>query len=194
MFERRTDYPTAVTSSDDDGIVEGFRWCVSHREDGDSLAVWTHQKNNLGNNPKLESIVDYYDLDHITARGGGSLRHGGSVLMAWADPNDIAAFMKFNSERVRALCLISWDEDRLAPWVAMMDAELLGNLRGWSPVVPDFHPVVLEEPGHLTTSINHNNTITGGYEKDDVVRVLLDLYDAGYELDGQSMSAWATAN
>lgn len=194
MFDLRTNYPTAVTSSDDDGIDAGFQWCVNHMEDNDVFTVWTHQKNNFGNNPKLEALVNDHNLDHITARGGAFKRDSGPVLMAWADPNDIAEFMQFSSHYVRALCVISWDEDRLAPWAAIIQAELLGNLREWNPAIPDLHPAVSEEMEYLTRSINHNNTIAAGYEKDVVVRALLDLHDAGYQLDGPTMSAWATAH
>lgn len=46
----------------------------------------------------------------------------------------------------------------------------------------------------MTQAINHNNTITGGYEKDRVVSLLLALHDARVSMDAEAMQGWALAN
>jgi hypothetical protein len=46
----------------------------------------------------------------------------------------------------------------------------------------------------LTLTVNHNNTISAGFEKDTVVSTLLALHDAGIRIDGQAMQGWAPAN
>jgi hypothetical protein len=55
-------------------------------------------------------------------------------------------------------------------------------------------PVVVEAMKSLTLTINHNNTIAAGYEKDDVVGVLLALHDAGIPMDGDAMQGLALAH
>lgn len=72
--------------------------------------------------------------------------------------------------------------------------ELLGDTEAWLEQTPPLDPVVEEGLKSLTLTINHNDTIAAGYEKDDVVSVLLVLHDAGYELDGPALAAWAIAH
>lgn len=43
----------------------------------------------------------------------------------------------------------------------------------------------------LTLTVNHNNTISAGFEKDMVVSTLLALTDARIPMDGEAMQAWA---
>src|SRR5690242_13635515 len=40
VFDRKTDYPCAVTSHDDAGLVEGIRWCINHKVDDEALTLW----------------------------------------------------------------------------------------------------------------------------------------------------------
>jgi hypothetical protein len=54
--------------------------------------------------------------------------------------------------------------------------------------------VVVEALKSLTLGINHNNTISAGFEKDIVVGTLLALHDSRVLMDGQRMQAWALAN
>ena len=61
-------------------------------------------------------------------------------------------------------------------------------------LTPDLDPVVLEALTGLTATINHNNTISAGHEKDMVVGALLALHDAGIEMDGTAMQGWALAH
>lgn len=195
MFHHEADYPTAVTSQDDAGVRAGIRWCADRREPGDRLTVWTHLKGNLGNNRLLAQLVSQNAwVDHVTARGGAFLKHRGPVLMAWADPNDIAQFTGRNGISITALCVVTWNEAKLRPWVSVAQPELLGDTTAWQTTAPPLDPVVEEGMKSLTMTINHNNTIAAGYEKDDVVSTLLALHDAGYPLDGPALAAWAVAH
>lgn len=195
MFNHEADYPIAITSKDDDGLRAGLRWCVDHQCAGECLTVWTHLKSNLGNNRLLSQFVaSRRDVDHVTSRGGAFVRHPGPVLMAWPDPGDIAEFTGRNGNSITALCVVSWSEGRLRPWVSVARPELLGDTSAWQEPAPALDPVVEEGMKSLTLTINHNNTIAAGYEKDDVVSTLLALHDAGYVLDGPAMAGWAVAH
>lgn len=195
MFEHQADYPMAVTSSDDEGLEAGMRWCAQRMEDGDTITVWTHLKGDLDHNPLLEQYVkSHSDVEHVAARGGAYMHHPGPVLMAWADMTDIAEFVQGNRNQIRALCVVSWIEDNLRPWVTQVQPEMLGDTTAWEAVTPRLDPVVEEAMKGITRSINHNNTISAGYDKDDVVSALLALHDAGYHLDGSAMAGWAIAH
>lgn len=195
MFHHEADYPIAVTSSDNQGLEEGFAWCAQHMEDGDRVTVWTHLKSNLGNDALLEQFVEgHREVDHVTARGGAYMSRPGPVLMAWADPNDVAEFVRTNGNRIRALCVVSWNEKKLRPWVSAVRPELLGDTSAWERTTPGLDPVVEEGMEVVTRTMNHNNTISAGYEKDEVVSTLLALHDAGYRLNGPALAGWAIAH
>lgn len=46
----------------------------------------------------------------------------------------------------------------------------------------------------LTRTINHDNTISAGFEKDNVVSTLLALHGAGIRLNGEAMQGGALAH
>lgn len=185
----------AVASPDDEGVNAAITWCVEHMGKGDTLTVWTSLKSNLRNNPKLERLVNRHsNVEHVTGRGGAYVRGNGPVLMAWAKMDDIGELVRFNSHHIRALCVISWNEDWLRPWVAQVRPAILGDGSAWEQAMPELHPVVVEAMKSLTLTINHNNTISAGYEKDDVVSMLLALRQARIPMDGEAMQAWALAN
>ncbi|OYN77045.1 hypothetical protein [Mycolicibacterium sphagni] len=195
MFDDEVDYPTAVASYDDDGVTEAIRWCSSHMEMGDTLTVWTKLKSNLRNCNALDRLVSRHsDVDHVTGRGGAYVSAHGPVLMAWPNMDDIGELVRFSSHMIRGLCVITWNADRIRPWVSQMRPDILGDGSEWEDRTPDLDPVVIEAMESLTLTINHNNTITAGYEKDDVVSVLLALHDAGIPMDGDMMQGWALAH
>lgn len=195
MYEHKAAYQIAVTSAGDDGLQAGLQWCLDDLHDGDRVTVWTRLKINLRDNPLLrEFVASHRHIDHVTARGGAFLRHAGPVLMAWPDPGDISEFTSRNAKNITALCVVSWDEARLRPWVSAAQPELLGDTSAWQELTPALDPVVEEGMKLVTMTINHNNTIGTGYEKDDVVATLLALHDAGYVLDGPTLAGWAVAH
>lgn len=195
MFNLDVDFPTAVASYDDDGLVAAIQWCADRMQKGDTLTVWTSLKSNLRNCPALEQLVARNsDVQHITGRGGGSVHANGPVLMAWPDMDDISELVRFSSHRIRALCLIAWSEDWLRPWVSAAKPTILGDGSAWETLTPDVDGLVVEAMKYLTLTVNHNNTISGGYEKDVVVSVLFALRKAGIPMDGKAMQGWALAN
>lgn len=196
MLDSEVGYPTAVASYDDDGVAEAIRWCASHMETGDALTVWTKLKSNLRNCDELDRLVSgHSDVEHVTGRGGTYVRGKGPVLMAWPDMDDIGELVRFSSRMIRGLCVITWNADRIRPWVTQMRPDILGDGSEWEDeLTPELDPVVIEAMKSLTLTINHNNTIAAGYEKDDVVSVLLALHDAGIPIDGDAMQGWALAH
>jgi hypothetical protein len=192
VFKQEMTAPVAVTTQDEESVDEGIRWLLGQLDDGQRLTVWTSQKQHLNGNPQLGSLVARAGVEHITGRGGAHLAGPGPVLMAWPRPADISEFLWYNSYRVTALCVIAWG-DELLSWVSAARPELLGEAAGWD-LGNRLDPVVEAAMLNVTESINHNNTITGGYDKDDVVSALLALHDAGYSLDAKALEGWAVAN
>ncbi|WP_419703231.1 hypothetical protein [Promicromonospora sp. NFX87] len=194
MFDRDTDYPTAVASYDDDGVTAAINWSVERLEDGDTISVWTSLKSNLENCAELERFVQRYrDVKHITGRGGGTPAGTGPVLMAWPDLDDIGKLVRYG-HGITALCVITWVPDHIRPWVTSMRPEILGDGSDWQSMSPDIDPVAVEALKGLTLTVNHNNTIAAGFEKDQVVSVLLALHGAGVPLDADAMQGWTLAH
>lgn len=75
-----------------------------------------------------------------------------------------------------------------------MKPTILGAGSAWEMLAPDLDPIVVEALKSLTLTINHNNTISAGFEKDQVVGVLLALRDARIPMDAGAMQGWALAN
>jgi hypothetical protein len=195
MFDRAVNYPTAVASYDDDGVKAAIDWCCQHMTDGDTLTVWTSQKSNLGNCAQLEQLVNRHsNVEHVTGRGGGYIHGKGPVLMAWADMDDIGNLVRSGSRSIRGLCVITWNEEAIRPWVAAVSPQVLGDGSAWADATPALDPVVVEAMRGLTSIVNHNNTISAGFEKDVVVGSLLALHDAGVPMDGAAMQGWALAH
>ncbi len=187
--------PTAVASSDDAGVDAAVAWCRQHMAAGDSLTIWTPQKSNLSACARLEQLVRRHaDVDHITGRGGGSAHRRGPLLMAWPDMDNIGKLTRFSGQTLQALCVITWHADAIQPWVSAVQPEILGDGAPWQQRTPELDPVVALALADLTARINHSNTITSGYEKDDVVTVLLALHDAGIGLDGKAIQGWVLAH
>ncbi|MFB7543540.1 hypothetical protein ACFC0N_27055 [Streptomyces zaomyceticus] len=194
MFDRTVNYPCAVASNDADGLEQAIDWCCEHMEDGDTLTVWTRLKSNLDSRSDLAQLVHRHsNVEHVTGRGGGFIRRGGPVLMAWPDMSDIGKVAQ-SASRIRALCVLTWNEDEIRPWVTSVQPEILGHGAEWEEAAPNIGPVVIEALKSVTKTVNHNNTIAAGFEKDAVVSTLLALHDAGLQMEGEAMQGWALAN
>lgn len=93
------------------------------------------------------------------------------------------------------LCVISWNEENLRPWVAAANPVILGESSAWDDnLTAELNPVVMEAMKGLTRTINHNNTISAGFEKDQVVGVLLALHGAGIPMDADAVEGWSIAH
>lgn len=195
MFDRDVNYPTAVASYDDEGVNAAIDWCCEHMEDGDTLTVWTSLKSNLQNCAQLEQFVARHsNVEHVTGRGSAFIHGNGPVLMAWADMDDIGKVTQFSGHRIRALCVVTWNDDAIRPWVSVVQPTVLGDGSAWADLTPELDAVVVEAMTSLTRTVNHNNTISAGFEKDMVVSTLLALHDAGITMDGEAMQGWALAH
>jgi hypothetical protein len=195
MFERDVNFPWAVASNDTEGVDAAIDWCCERMEDGDTLTVWTSLKSTLQNCSELEQLVSRHsNVEHVTGRGGGFIRGNGPVLMTWPNMADIGKLVQYGGHRIRALCVITWNEDEIRPWVAAVGPSVLGDGSAWEELTPELDPVVVEALKSLTKTINHNNTISAGYEKDMVVSSLLALHGAGIPMDGEAMQGWALAH
>ena len=96
---------------------------------------------------------------------------------------------------MKALCVASWNHVEIGPWVMAARPEMLGSANDWTGIpVDELHPEVEAELTSVTSIINHNNTISAGFEKDVVVEALLRLHDSGHRLDGRTFEGWALAN
>src|SRR5581483_12163018 len=116
---------------------------------------------NLRNCPELERFVQRHrDVEHITGRGYGMPSGAGPVLMAWADMDDIGELVR-NRHSIRGLCVITWNEERIRPWVTAVKPEILGDSSAWQNITSDrdLDPVVVGALKSLTLTVNHNNTI-----------------------------------
>lgn len=196
MFDRDVNFPTAVASYDDEGVNEAIAWCVQHMRGDDTLTVWTSLKSNLRNCERLETFVNRHsNVRHVAGRGGGYIHGQGPVLMAWADMDDIGKLVQHGGRSVRALCVITWNEEGIKPWVFAVRSQVLGDGSAWvDQPQPILDPILEEALNGLTAMINHNNTISAGFEKDVVVSSLLALRDAGIRMDGAAMQGWVLAH
>lgn len=195
MFPQDINIPIAIANNNEEGVDDAIDWCLQHLGEGETLTIWTHLKSNLRHNEVLEELVDNYsDTAHTTARGQSPVLNTGVVLMAWADVSDIAELLKRGRNRITALCVISWNEHDLAPWVAIQKPEILGDTSNWNEDSYTLNPVVEEELESLTRIINHNNTISGGYEKDRVVSLLLALNELSALPKGRTLKGWVVAH
>jgi hypothetical protein len=139
-------------------------------------------------------VTGHSNVEHVTGRGGVFIRGDGPVLMAWPDMGDIGELVRSGGRRIRALCVITWNEDAIRPWISAVRPTILGDGRAWHTLTPELDPVIVEAMKSLTLLINHNNTVSAGYEKDTVVSTLLALHDAGIRTDGDVMQGWALAH
>jgi len=107
--------------------------------------------------------------------------------------DDIGELVRFGNG-IRSICVITWDADEIRPWVTAMKPDILGDGSDWESLSPNLDPIVEEALKSLTLTINHNNTIVAGYEKESVVSVLLALRDARIPMDADAMQGWVLAH
>lgn len=194
MFDRTANYPCAIADGTDEGLAEGFDWCVERKEDGDTLTLFVAQKSALSNSRlPNEWVSQYRDVEVATARGF-VLVNRGPVLALWPSAQGLGKLLD-NVPAVTALCAASWNQAEIGPWVAAAQPDLLSTAGEWAdtPLV-GLHPDVESEMISVTRIMNHNNTISAGFEKDVVVKALLRLHDAGHRFDSRQLEGWALAN
>lgn len=198
MYNFDPSIPTAVSSSDDDGVIAALNWAVAKYNDDESaetITVWTSRKSQKSNNPEIEHFIDSNSrVEHITGHGAQGSAGKGPLVVVWGEPEDIAAAVGYGWKQVSSIVVIEWNPERLYPWVKFSNAEVLGDASIWDDQSAEIHPVVALALRKMTGSVNHNNTVSGsGFEKDHTVGPLLSLHDAGYELNSRVIKGFAAA-
>jgi hypothetical protein len=92
------------------------------------------------------------------------------------------------------LCVITGNDEAIRPWASAVRPTVLGDGAAWDDSALDIDPVVVQAMQSLTRTINHDNTISAGFEKDNVVSTLLALHGAGIRLNGEAMQGGALAH
>ena len=193
MFETQKNYPCAVADQDGTGERIALEWCCRHMGHGQSLTLWVTQKNILRNNGFLSRLSVAPRVKVETGRGINFFAANGPVLAMYPRIEDLGTIM--SASGITALCVIRWN-DGLSTWIQETKAEILHDA-GWDLVDSNeaaLTPDVLETLRSITLVLNHNNTITEGYEKKIVVTRLLRLHDNGVALPKKEMMEWASAN
>lgn len=160
---------------------------------GEDVRLDTSQVES-GQRDDIQSFVQRYsNVDHITGRGDGGHRGPGPLLMAWPDMQDMGKALQ-QSHGVTGICIIEGVREDLSGWVAAMNPEILGTHEVQATGAVGLPPVVVEELEALTLAINHNNTISAGSEKTQVVSALLRLHVQGVYMDASAIEVWALAH
>lgn len=195
MFEPSMTYPCAIADGTDEGLQEGFDWCAERMGEGDKLTLYVAVKSSLSNSPLLnEWLRRYSDVELATARGFPMISRG-PVLALWPSAQGLGKLLASRGA-LTALCVASWNHDEVGAWAASARPEILDSAQEEWGSTPEMrlHPDVEEAMLSVTRLINHNNTISGGFEKSIVVKALLRLRDAGHRLDGAQLQGWALAH
>nr|WP_303770041.1 hypothetical protein [Schaalia odontolytica] len=200
MFEKPIDYPCAIADHTEEGARAAFQWARQHVREGQQLMLWVPQKNILNNNEFLRALAKREGQDLTIAAGKNVYRVNGPVLAMYPDPDNLAYTAAAHG--VTALAVVQWSSP-LDTWAKEVNAEVLHTcepeveqrmlLTGSEPE-PELAPVVVHALERITQLINHNNTISAGREKRDVVGPLLRLHDDGVPLPAKKMAEWAVAH
>ena len=199
MFEKPIDYPCAIADQTEEGARAALRWVGGHVQEGQQLTLWVPQKNTLNNNEFLRNLAKREGQDLAIAAGKNVSRVNGPVLAMYPDPGNLA--YPATARGVTALAVVQWSSP-LETWAKEVNAEVLHTCE---PVVermpligsepePELIPAVVHALEGITQMINHNNTISAGRDKRDVIRPLLRLHDNGVPLPAKKMAEWAVAH
>lgn len=196
MFERKLDYPCAIADQTDEGMAAALDWLLNQQKEDEELTLWVPLKSILRNNEFLIKLARYKDL-RIVAKDEVH-RANGPVLAMYPDVENLAYITA--AVGVSALAVVQWT-DQFETWAKEVNAEVLHKLDleddlsdYGEGLEPELVVEVIEGLERITRTINHNNTIAGGHEKDATVRILLELHDQGFALPPKRMAEWAIAH
>ncbi len=199
MFARTIDYPCAIADHTEEGVKAPLRWALQHVGAGQVLTLWAMQKGILNKNKFLPDLLKDADVDLAIAVGKDVYRVNGSVLALYPDAEDLA--YPAGAQGVTALAVVQWSSP-LETWAQEVNAEVVhtfepvvdrGSLPGLEPEA-ELTPTIVDALERITQMINHNNTISAGRDKRDVIRPLLRLHDDGVPLPAKKMAEWAVAH
>ena len=199
MNARTIDYPCAIADHTEEGVKAALRWARQHVGAGQMLTLWVAQRGILNNNEFLQEQSKRDGVDLMIAVGKDVHRVNGPVLAMYPDAEDLA--YPAGAMGVTALAVVQWSSP-LETWAREVNAEVVhtfepvvdrGSLPGLEPEA-ELTPAIVDALERITQMINHNNTITAGRDKRDVVKPLLRLHDAGIILPPKKMAEWAVAH
>jgi len=197
MFERERNYPTAVTVSgaeDPDGSQrEAVTWAIAqHKEVGGRILIFVPSKVDLSSMDNLlAQLAQAPGVVVGTKRDRAGDWSGGSVIAAWPTRETLGFIA--DDRRTRALCVIPWGDEEVAPWKSAAKPELLGAAEP-ADLVSKLDPVVVAGLKQLTRMVNHSNNLAGGLDQRDAVAVIRVLNGAGYKLPADDVYSWAISN
>lgn len=202
MFAEKVTCPVAITHPNNDpdkSYDKAVSWAVGHMQDGEFLTVWTVQKNTVNGNPYLENLIRYRDVKHVTGRGRSFFQANGPVVAFYVHRDELT---QFNDVRgMTALSVVTWSEP-LNVWSQEIGAETLVEAElssyesdfGPSPIAVPIMDEARAELESLTSRLNLNNSVSGGFEKRDVVRSLNRMRDKGILPDPKAATEWTAAH
>ena len=199
MSARTIDYPCAIADHTEEGVKAALRWALQHVGAGQVLTLWVMQKGILNKNKFLPDLLKDADVDLTIVVGKDVYRVYGPVLALYPDAEDLA--YPAGAQGVTALAVVQWSSP-LETWAQEVNAEIVhtfepvvdrGSLPGFEPEAA-LTPTIVDALERITQMINHNNTISAGRDKSDVVRPLLRLHDEGIVLPPKKMAEWAVAH
>ena len=195
MNARTIDYPCAIADFTDEGVEAALQWARQHVGVGQMLTAWVMRRGILNDNRFLRDLLK----DEGIAVGKDMHRVNGPVLAMYPDAENLA--YPAGAMGVTALAVVQWSSP-LETWAQEVNAEIVhtfepvvdrGPLPGLEPEA-ELTPAIVDALERITQMINHNNTITAGRDKRDVVRPLLRLHDEGIVLPPKKMAEWAVAH
>ncbi|OKL46228.1 hypothetical protein [Boudabousia marimammalium] len=194
MFEKRIDYPCAISDFTEEGEQAALDWTLRQLEAGQKITLWVKQKNVISSNAFLIRLSQDPRFIVSVARGG-SLHAEGPVLAIYPRSTDLGLIV--SGHGVTALCVVTW-EDSLDTWAAETKSEVLHSVV-FEPDYdeedePELNSEITERLERISGRLNLNNSILGGYNKKYVVAALLELHDAGFILPPGRLAEWAAAH
>ncbi len=192
MFEKERDYPTAfIRNSAPDAHATAVRWVVNQAKIvGGMPLLYAPGRRNYADNPLLSAFAKRH-ASRTWKSGWDAKWSSGPVLAAWPDQKHLGEIA--DSGGVRALCVLSWNDSDVAPWVAASGATNLEPAAA-GLTVPELDPVVkcaLEDLGHR---VNHANNLAGSHDQADAKTWFRVLKNAGLPIQPDALYAQALAD
>jgi hypothetical protein len=187
-----TDYPAALVSHPDKNRgARAIKWALDHLGPGEQPLVWIGRKGDIANEPAFAAFAKTYPV--MTGRHGTSDPwNGGPVVAAWPNREQLADIAAMS--RMTALVVLEWSPKDVAAWVAATNPEMLTPDGAPPPAPPVLDPVVAAALRACTHPVNASQSMSGTFDRRDVIRAIKTLRHGGVALDPEAMFAWALAH
>ena len=156
---------------------------------GCGITIVTPTRRNLRDQSILAELPD--NVDHLTAKAPG--KHSQPVVVAcWPDEQTLDKIDSFAP--LKALCVVPWIEDEIAPW---RSARAAVNLLEFEPLPPSpeiSDPVVAAALRSLTERVNPGARASDPRDRDAAIQMFRLLHRARYRIDPDEIITWALAN